>query len=93
MPTHRIRLGPPWVASPDGTLHTRRFGRPRTLDAGERVWLVCHFPPADVSVNGQPVDAVADITDLLQPRNEVVVRLANGTQLGDVALEIRPAAE
>jgi hypothetical protein len=91
---HRIRLGPPWVASPDGTRFARRFGRPRTLDAGETVWLVCAFESDTVTVNGQAVAAVSDITSLLQPRNEIVVFLAAGANFpGEVALEIRPTAE
>ena len=94
MATHRIRLGPPWVASPDGTRHTRRFGRPRTLDADERVWLVCAFEPDAVTVNGQTVPATADITSFLQPRNEIEIQLAVGGNFPvEVALEIRPAAE
>jgi hypothetical protein len=94
MPAHRIRLGPPWDASPDGTRHARRFGRPRTLGPGERVWLVCPVPPgATVSVNRQPVDPVADITPFLQPRNELVVVLPAAGEVGGVALEIRSGAE
>jgi hypothetical protein len=92
MSTHRIRLGPPWDAAADGT-HSRRFGRPRSLGPGERVWLVCHLPPdAAVTVNGHAVPASADVTDLLGPRNEVTVRLPPGGERGEVALEIRSEA-
>jgi hypothetical protein len=99
--SHRIRLGPPWeVTTSEGrTRHARKFGRPRTLDPHERVWLVCSaLPgPADVSMNGQPIGSVAkagspfgaDITDLIQPRNEVVVELSTVDPLGEITLEIR----
>ncbi|MBX9624512.1 MAG: GNAT family N-acetyltransferase [Gemmataceae bacterium] len=93
--THRIRLGPPWEVSAAGgcVTHRRRFGRPRTLDPGERVWLVCESVPgpATVAVNGHLLgSAEADITDLLLPRNEVVID-ADGP-LGEVRLEIRGPA-
>ena len=99
---HRIRLGPPWqVAATDGgNRHTRKFGRPRTLDANERLWLVCeHVPGAgEVRVNGTllaspgaPGPFAADITSLLLPRNEVVFTAASNEALGAVALEVRPA--
>ena len=96
---HRIRLGPPWTTSLGGagTRHARKFGRPRTLDSGDRVWLVCDAlpTPAKVAVNGQPLGTAtesrfeADITELLNPRNEVVIETATDAALGDVALEIR----
>jgi hypothetical protein len=98
---HTIRLGPPWqtTATDAGTRHARKFGHPRTLDANERLWLVCeHLPgPAEIRVNGTAVgtpDApgpfAADITSLLQPRNEVVLAVASNGPLGPVALEVRP---
>jgi hypothetical protein len=97
--THRIRLGPPWEVTPDGvrTRHARNFGRPRTLDPGERVWLVCEGLPAttEVTLNGVAVGQapagafVADITDYLRPRNTVVFAVAGGGALGSVALEMR----
>ena len=98
---HRIRLGPPWdTTTADGrTRHARKFGRPRTLSAGETVWLVCDSlpDPADVSVNGEPVGSVgeaggpfaADITARLNSRNEVVIDTPSAGQLGEVTLEIR----
>ncbi len=99
---HQIRLGPPWhtYAIGSGTRHARKFGRPRTLDAGERLWLVCDFlpGPAQVTVNGTAVGApaaagpfAADITSLLLPRNEVVFVVASVGSLGAVALEVRTA--
>lgn len=97
---HTIRLGPPWtVTTADaGARHARKFGRPRTLDADERLWLVCdHVPgPAEVHLNGTLVGAIeggpfaADITAHLLPRNEVVFAVPAGA-LGAVALEVRPA--
>ncbi len=99
---HQIRLGPPWqvTAGDGGTRHARKFGRPRTLDANERLWLVCaHVPgPVEVHVNGTRVggsDApgpfAADVTARLNPRNEAVFTVASAAPLGAVALEIRPA--
>jgi hypothetical protein len=98
---HRIRLGPPWevTSAADRTRHARKFGRPRTLDQGERVWLICATvsAPAEVFLNGLPIGTVAeagssfatDITELLQPRNEVIFELAGDDSVEDVALEIR----
>ena len=97
---HTIRLGPPWEVTPvaGATQHSRKFGRPRTLDANERLWIVCaHLPPAArVLVNSQLVGMVstagpfaADITELLQPRNTVVLLVESADALGEVALEVR----
>ena len=99
---HTIRLGPPWqiTATDTDTRHIRKFGRPRTLDSNETLWLVCEHIPAtgEVSLNGTllgsplvPGPFAADITSLLQPRNEVVFALASDAALGDVKLEIRTA--
>lgn len=100
--THSIRLGSPWqtTATGAGTRHARKFGRPRTLDADERLWLVCDHVPgaAEVLVNatvvGTPDTAgpfAADVTSLLQPRNEVVFAVTADGPLGPVALEVRRA--
>jgi hypothetical protein len=97
---HRIRLGPPWqiTSSQDRTTHTRNFGRPRTLDAGERLWLVCESVPgaAEVSLNGELIGTLAeagpfatDITDLLRPRNAVAFVVASDEPPGSVWLEVR----
>jgi hypothetical protein len=99
---HTIRLGPPWdvTATAEGSRHARKFGRPRTLDENERLWLVCeHLPaPAEVVVNGAAVGSVAapgpfaaDITPLLRPRNEVIFTLASDSAPGATALEVRSA--
>ena len=100
--THTIRLRGFWDTSSDGTrtTHSRNFGRPRTLNAGERVWLVCTSVPgpAEVSVNGRVVGAVieagplaADITESLQQRNTARFTLGSEGPLGEIALEIRGA--
>jgi hypothetical protein len=97
---HRIRLSPPWqLSSEQGrTTHARNFGRPRTLDTNERLWLVCARVPgaADVTVNGElvgtPAEAgpfAADITDRLKLRNEVAFVVDSGEALGEVWLEVR----
>ena len=80
---------------------SRRFGRPRLPDATERVWLVCDAVPAaaTVLVNGAPVgnaaaggpSFAADVTSLLNPRNEVLIVTPSADPFGEVALEIRPA--
>lgn len=97
---HCIRLGPPWqVTSAAGrTRHARRFGQPRAADPDQRVWVVCaNVPgPATVTVNGETVGTTAsagpfaaDVTPLLQPRNELVFEVEAADPLGAVALEIR----
>jgi hypothetical protein len=101
---HVIRLRGGWQTIPDGerVLHSRNFGRPRTLDPNERLWLVCaRVPgPAEVILNGgEPIPVVesgpvaVDITESLRPRNVVVFRLAFPEPLGEVELEIRLRTE
>jgi hypothetical protein len=98
--THTIRLRDPWEHTSDGirTTHSRNFGRPRTLEEGERVWFVCAHVPgaAEIALNGRPVatlDAAGllavDITDQLEMRNRVELVVGSGELLGEVALEIR----
>lgn len=89
MSPHRIRLAGFWTATPSG--HTRRFGRPRTLDAGETAWVV-GTAFGVVLLNGEPLgDAdgpfAFDVTTHLRPRNELAVE--GPAQPADVALEIR----
>lgn len=99
---HQIRLGPPWVVTPaaTGTRHARKFGAPRTLDATERLWLVCALVPGAhcVVLNGIALGAgevagpfVADITDSVHRRNEIVFEVSDSEALGPVVLEIRSA--
>ncbi|HEY1381884.1 MAG TPA: hypothetical protein VGF55_34105, partial [Gemmataceae bacterium] len=84
----------------------RRFGRPRTLDAYERVWLVGEglTGRAEFRLNGHilgtpPGDTgpfAFPVTGFLAERNELVVELSpdgpDGGLWGDVALEVRCAA-
>ena len=97
---HTIRLRGGWISTSDGcrVIHARNFGRPRTLDANERVWLVCEnvAGPSEIRVNGERVGRTsevepfaADITDHLQPRNRVELTIGSNEVLGEVALEIR----
>lgn len=95
--SHRIRLGPPWeVTATGGRLrHVRRFGRPRTIGPGERVWLVALLPEgSEARLNGVTLMGdgpfAADVTDSLLPRNEVEFLVpADAPPPADVALEIR----
>ena len=98
MSPHVIRLRGFWTAAEaEGgrVRHARPFGRPRTLDAGETVWLVGSGGPGRVFVNGQPVGAMDagpfafEITSSLQVRNTVEIEVPAGEPLGDVTLEIR----
>lgn len=96
---HRIRLTGFWqeLESSDGRVRLcRSFGRPRSLDPDERVWLVCEpsVEPNVVTVNGQKiigqlteVGSEFAITEVLQPRNQVI--LDTRTKNPTVVLEIR----
>src|SRR5690348_4821547 len=96
---HTIRLRGGWTSTSDSgqTIHARNFGRPRTLDANERVWLVCErLPgPSAIRVNGVRIGSTSgaqsfavDITDQLQLRNMVELAVDSSEPLGQVALEI-----
>ena len=83
------------------TTHSRKFGRPRTLDAGERVWLICTEVPGagEVTVNGEMVGRTGeagpfavDITPKLRERNRVELRVESSAPIGEVVLEIRAEA-
>jgi hypothetical protein len=98
--SHIIRLRGAWecTSSADVERHTRNFGRPRTLDPGERVWLVCQNMPGstEVILNGKPIGAnrekgifQIDITDHLQTRNQVIFSVGSKEPLGEVYLEMR----
>ena len=98
---HTIRLRGFWDVTPlpsGFTQHRRRFGKPRTLDANESLWLVCPhvLEAATVTLNGEPVSTssqleplAVDLTANLQPRNEVIIEMAGDGELSDVVLEIR----
>jgi len=105
VPVHTIRLRGAWKIErrADGSaVFERAFGSPRTLDAGESIWLVCNTVPGNgtVLVNGIAIgDAVAgsafqgDATGAMQPRNSVrlELRAVGHANLGEVSLEFRSA--
>ncbi len=84
----------------------RRFGRPRQLDAEERVWLIGDglTGRADFRLNGQVLGVHAGsaepfafpVTELLLERNELLIHITahdpDSGLWGDVALEIRRRA-
>jgi hypothetical protein len=97
---HIIRLRGAWecTSSAGITSHSRNFGRPRTLEANERVWLICRSVPgpADVFLNAEKVgenretgSLAIDITQRLQPRNTIRFEVAADEPLGEVVIEIR----
>jgi hypothetical protein len=101
MSVHTINLSAFWIVTPtvDGQVrHTRKFGRPRTLDPHETAWLVGDAAPGTgtLNLNGQllgPVQAqqpfAFNITPHLQPRNDAVLTVDAVGTLGAVRLEIR----
>ncbi len=83
----------------------RRFGYPGRIDAHERVWLTFAGieGTATVVLNDQPLALASrssalefDVTNLLRPRNELVVDVeaagGQGGLWGEVALEVRCTA-
>ena len=74
----------------------RRFGRPSGIAPADRVWLVMDVPPpADATLNGVALPPLPeatvpwriDVTDRLEPRNELVLPLdADGGGMKRVAL-------
>jgi hypothetical protein len=98
--SHVIRLRGAWETNSSAGVfrHRRNFGRPRTLAAHERVWLVCQNMPGstEVILNGRVIGErgeeggfEVEITDLLQHRNQVVFSSASNNPLGEVSIEIR----
>lgn len=90
MTPHRIRLQGFWTAT--AGRHDRRFGRPRTLDAGETAWLV-GVGVGTVLLNGEPLGTADgpfefEVTAKLLPRNELA--FIGTDQPNDVSLELRP---
>ena len=80
-----------------GTELSRRFHRP-TLDRGERVVLRLSQLPAkcDAFLNGERVGDGDDVTDRLEPFNELSLRYAEASPVGasdDVTLLIFPPNE
>ena len=91
MTPHRIRLAGFWVATPtaDGRVeHSRSFGKPRTVEAGETLWVVT-ATPGEVSVNGVLLGCGVEVRIgvELQPRNRLAIVTAG--ELGEVAIEVR----
>lgn len=97
--SHHIRLGPPWTATAtgEGITFSRKFGRPRTLDPGETVWLVIAASPAafTVHLNGEILGQSirdepfeAEIAGRLLPRNELILDGARDA-LPEVGLRIQ----
>jgi hypothetical protein len=100
---HRIRLRGPWQSEPvaGGVRRARRFGYPGRIDADERVWITCAGVAGrvEVSLNGHVLgthDGGApfehEVTSLLAPRNELVMRTEADSAWGEVALEVRRTA-
>ena len=96
---HTIRLRGAWTTATlpgGGTRHARNFGKPRTLDADECVWLVGDVAEAGtLSVNGEVAASVpagrfaVDVTHKLAERNAVWIDLPTDHPPADVAMEIR----
>jgi hypothetical protein len=84
---HTIRLHSGWTT--DGSRSTRHFGAPRTVDAGDTVWLVASSGPLNALLNGETVTLPVDVSQRLQPRNVLVVDLPPGVALPSVMMEIR----
>lgn len=93
---HTIDLTNAWEPPAAGSRGwVRRFGRPSGLEPGNRVWLVMDLPPpADATLNGVALPALSeaapwriDVTDRLEPRNELVLLLdADGGGVGRATL-------
>lgn len=97
---HTIHLRGGWVTEVLGPEYCsrRNFGRPRTLDPDERLWLVCgEFPPqAQVLFNDELLGLInpagelaADITSLLRLRNTLCIRCPSQQPIGTTRLEVR----
>ena len=103
MTTHTIRLNRFWISTalPTGRIRfTRSFGKPRTLDANETVWIVARSSPGTgtATLNGTwlgsfeaKVPFALEITGLLLNRNEVCLEIVADGELAieGIVLEIR----
>ncbi len=101
MATHTIRLNGFWIATPlpTGMRFTRPFGKPRTLDANETVWIVGSLPTiGTIQVNNTILGNFAastpfafEITNRLASRNQIAFDLVTSTEVAidGVVLEIR----
>ncbi len=112
LPPHAGRLRMPcrwdeagWGGFTGRVRCVRRFGYPGRIDAHERVWLTCAGVDKDAEfmLNGELLGSASgagpvefEITNLLRPRNELIVNILSpeprGGLFGEVALEIRCAA-
>ncbi|MBN8625351.1 MAG: hypothetical protein J0M17_07675 [Planctomycetes bacterium] len=104
MQPHRIRLRDPWDVSPTddgGTVRCRAFNKPTGLTVGDVVRLVVESAEGlqSVALNGRVLEvarnrdvAGCDIFAVLQPRNQLELRVAAGGQIGEVRLEIEAKA-
>jgi hypothetical protein len=91
-----MTLRPPWEREDllDGRIRfRRRFGKPRTLDDSETVWLVGEAAAgAEVRLNGELLGEsdgrfAFEVTNRLALRNEIAIT-ATG-DIGPVAVEVR----
>src|SRR5947209_15615285 len=77
----------------------RKFGYPGRIDEHERVWITLDLVvgTAAITLNGHLLGQAqdgpfeADVTSLLAPHNQLEIGL-QGSQLGNVAMEIRATA-
>lgn len=104
MEPHRIRLRDPWEVLPTddgGTVRRRAFNKPTGLTVGDVVRLVVESAEGlqSIVLNGRPLEvarngdvAVCDIFAVLQPRNQLELRVAAGGHIGEVRLEIEAKA-
>ncbi len=103
MTTHTIRLNHFWIATVLSTgrmRFTRSFGKPRTLDANETVWIVASSSPGTgtATLNGTwlgdfeaNMPFALEITNLLLNRNEVCLEIDTTVELTieGIVLEFR----
>ncbi|MEO0529395.1 MAG: hypothetical protein AAF266_02335 [Planctomycetota bacterium] len=87
---HTIRLRAAWRI--DGDRAVRRFNRPTGIEGETRVWLAWDGDPAEARLNDAVLSAAArhDVTEALQPSNELVLSGANTATRESVRLEIEP---
>lgn len=92
-----------WTGFSGSAGHSRRFGRPRQIDDGERIWLVvdpCTCEQLSIALNGAALGIAihgtyfeADITERIAERNELMIDLWGKSDecglTGEVRLEIR----
>ncbi|MGO8745346.1 MAG: hypothetical protein ACLQNE_05100 [Thermoguttaceae bacterium] len=96
MNVHRIRLRGPWSCdpAPEGICWRRRFGRPTGLQPQQSVWIVVEgiVQEGSVALNGRILGRLGvpgneplarfEVSGSLLPRNELWIRLENGSANG-----------